>query len=260
MRAHRELQKSLQDFLENQLPPERREEVESHLRQCTACADLIQNLSQTENLLHAMPNPSLERPASYWSEFPGAVENRIGRRPTDRASAYAAIRSLSRGRHITVAAACAGLLLAAVFIVVKRTPAPPAAEIVPAQAAGQDPAVQAKARMSRYLQRSKILLVGINNLPAETASRPDLRVERTVSSELAREATFLKKHHMDSRSARLLEDLGRIQSMLATLDTGNPGPVLDRVRGGIRSENLLFKVRMAELTYGAEFRPVADRH
>jgi hypothetical protein len=82
----------------------------------------------------------------------------------------------------------------------------------------------------------------------------DLSAEREVSRDLIKEARYLREQDIDRRSARLIEDLNKILIELANLEDEHDLPDVEIIRGGIHQENLLFKIRMAELMHDSTAR------
>jgi hypothetical protein len=60
------------------------------------------------------------------------------------------------------------------------------------------------------------------------------------------EARYLRNQPLDARSAELVGDLEKIMIELANLEEEHDLPNVELIRTGIRRENLLFKIRMAE--------------
>jgi hypothetical protein len=107
----------------------------------------------------------------------------------------------------------------------------------------------ARNRMSQYLRKSKMLLIGITNLDPAEGQPLDLSVERRASRELVREARYLKQRPLDPRVDELVDAMSRIMIELANTAGDEEIPNMEIVRSGIHQENLLFKIRMAEAVY-----------
>jgi hypothetical protein len=101
----------------------------------------------------------------------------------------------------------------------------------------------------QYLRRSRALFVGLENMRVPDRQPVDLGTERKVSRELLQETRALQLEPLDIRTARLVGDMEKILIEIANADETPAGPGLEIIRGGIRQENLLFKLRMAETTY-----------
>jgi len=256
MRRHSELRKLLYEYLKDELNAAERARVEEHLTRCTSCSALVKNLSAVAPLLRTEPTPDLERPEAYWDGFPARIEARIMRRvsrPTGRTLLHDALSVLARPRAFAAASIAFVLVLSGFLVWQRYLSLQKEQEPASVQQAAETP--PPAARIDRYLQRSKVLLVGINNMPEDDAPL-DLSAERKASQELVHEARELKRQPLDPRASRLISDLEKIQLTMANMDAREPGPELKLVRHGIRQQNLLFKVRMAEALYRpGTFRP-----
>jgi len=100
--------------------------------------------------------------------------------------------------------------------------------------------------MDSYLRKSRMLLVGVTNMPVDEGQPVDLSVEQQTSRALADEARILKQETLDDRSLQLISELEKIQIELANMKSDNQVPTIALVRGGIEQENLLFKIRIQE--------------
>jgi anti-sigma factor RsiW len=104
-------------------------------------------------------------------------------------------------------------------------------------------------RMSQYLRKSKVLLIGIANLKTGEGQPMDLSVEQRTSRELIREARYLKQRPLEPRVDQLVDAMSRILIELANISKEKQIPNMEIVRSGIHQENLLFKIRMAETVF-----------
>jgi hypothetical protein len=100
--------------------------------------------------------------------------------------------------------------------------------------------------IAAHLRRSKNLLVGLANKQAEPDAATDLSVEREASKQLLAENRRYRSEVLDPQSSEVLADLEKIMIEVANSRDHAPAADLDLIRQGIRQQNLLFKVRMAE--------------
>jgi hypothetical protein len=132
----------------------------------------------------------------------------------------------------------------------RHEPPPPVARTTVAQRTA--PAVKprsADTRVQDYLRKSRILLVGIANMPTGKDEPLDLKPEREASRALVREARYLRQQDIDPRSERLMEDMEKVLITLSNTREQTAFPELAIIRGGIERENLLFKIRITETLY-----------
>jgi len=111
-------------YLDSELPPGERTEVEAHLAACPACTALLADMTAVDAAATALP---AEAPEGYFDAFPSRVVARLG----------AASMAPARTRRLPTWtwAAAAALLLAVVAPLTLREPAP-----VPATASAPRPA------------------------------------------------------------------------------------------------------------------------
>ncbi|MGA9119703.1 MAG: zf-HC2 domain-containing protein [Bacteroidota bacterium] len=290
MNRHQEVRGSLYEYLGGELSRVEREGIESHLATCPSCRHDLALLQEALALLpRPDDNPAAERPQDFWDAFPVRTIERLHRTsPTRRQQVYAHLRdsvlSFAVMRKGQIALAGAGTALAALALVLLMRPpandapvdvpqsqvgvipgrvvAPPvdsaekATQTAPVTPNLPSPSVHfASDRVSDYLRRSKILLIGIANLKEDPQAAPDMSNEGRVSRALVKEARYLKQDQkLDPRARALIEELNRVLIQLASLAERNDVSGIEIVRGGIRQENLLFKIRMAETAMDASHR------
>ena len=95
-----------------------------------------------------------------------------------------------------------------------------------------------------------MLLVGIANLNPEEGKPLDLGIERKAARSLVLQARLLSERSIDERSRELLQELERILIELANLEETADVPEVEMIRTGMRQQNILFKIRMAENQLG----------
>jgi len=106
------------------------------------------------------------------------------------------------------------------------------------------------ARASRYLRRSRVLLLGvINSAPMEEDPfRLNLPHQKKASEELLLEAVVLKNgfRGSDRRLERLVSDLEMILLQIANLASDPEASDIEIIRAGVESRDLLFKINLRE--------------
>jgi len=230
--------------------------VEAHVQMCPECSALFRDLTAALSRLGAGPDPCGLLPKSYWEAFPSRIASRTRAAGAGTSAKHGvleeAFETLLRLRGIAAICGVLGLIVLTFVLWPHPTTISPGQGPEHIRPLPAFPAGGSEARMDRYLQRSKILLVGLNNMPEDARAPIDITEEQKASRELAREARELKRQPLDVRSARLVDDLENIQTALAGMSARDPRAELERVRHGIRRQNLLFKVRMAEALSGPD--------
>ncbi len=285
MSVHRDVRKSLYDYAMGELSPGEREAVEAHLTSCRSCAADHERLLETLALVpRPSDRPDAARSEEFWKTFAGRVEQEAAVR--SRRSRFVraarvrdAVQSLlvMRGGQVALGGLAGAMAVLAVVLLLRPSPgggslAVDTTKSHPAEgfAAGPvspldtlrsveqreeqtartgAPHVQyASDRVSQYLRRSKVLLIGIANMKEEPEGSLDLNTERKASRDLVQEARYIKSQgNLDPHARRLIDALNRILIELANLADKDRVPGVELIRSGIRQENLLFKIRMAEV-------------
>jgi hypothetical protein len=106
--------------------------------------------------------------------------------------------------------------------------------------------VSSRQAVEEYLLGSRMLLIGFANMSPEQGKPTDLSLERTAARSLVRQARLLADEPLDERSQELVRELERILIELANLEETADVPAIEIIRTGVRQQNLLFKIRMAE--------------
>lgn len=257
MKDHTKIQKLLYDFLTDELSNTDRDLIRQHLASCKICSAKFEQMQSTVGHLDSIrTNPSDERPALFWQGFADRVMDKIDvqHEPSRVSTWIDEVRTaftLHKGYALGLAGSLAILVLA--FSLRQWSyisddgdeqfvshPAAPV-EYARADSVGE--------RFGQYLQKSKILFVGLINTQADENGRIDLSLERSASRELVHEARFLREQPLDRRSDRLIRDLQKILVELANAEETEDIPNVELIRSGIDHQNLLFKIRMAEAAF-----------
>ena len=251
---HAEIQAQLYEFVRGELSPEQRRQLEEHLALCRGCRGEVEVLTSAfASLPPGSRRASGERDDLYWENFASLVQQRIGRTPR-HASIGEALRGLIapvRQSRWSPAAAAAGVLALIVLAFglwfIGRAPV-----VAEDPDIGPAPALRASSQQAvgDYLTSSRMLLIGFANMSTEKGEPVDLGVERTAARSLIRQARLLSEEPLDERSQKLIQELERILIELANLEETADIPEIEMIRTGVRQQNLLFKIRMAENTLG----------
>lgn len=273
MNTHGAIRGSLYEFAMGELPPGEQTAVQQHLDSCPACSAEYENLREAIGLV---PRPSAlpedERTEEFWRTFSASVERRLVPRKRgfpllERLRDGVASLFVMRGGQIAAAGLSAAMAVLALVLILHRSPERDPAEsrkAVPAETQAEAPqkataepaesrsasiaprrTLFAATRVTQYFRRSKILLIGIANMQDEPEGSLDLSAERRTSRALVNESRYLKQQsNLDPRVRELIDELNRVLIGLANLSDDTPG--VEIIRGGIKQENLLFKIRMAE--------------
>jgi hypothetical protein len=250
--THREIRTLLYDYIAGTLTPDTTLAVKEHLDECAACRKEYDGMRAALDLMPAHADPATGLPSAFWTELLNEVTAHLPAQRKQRAVPSWAtdwFAFVATPRHQAAIGVITLLVVATIvagsWLILRQEPMPVQVAAVTQPAKPTATPVVNK-RMKQYLRRSKALLVGINNMPVAEGTPVDLSLERSTSRELLQEARFLKDQPLDGRSAALINDLEKIQIALANSREREELPGIRLIRGGIRNENLLFKIRIAE--------------
>lgn len=258
---HAPIRNMLYEYLRDELDEHDRLAVEKHLQRCRRCCEAADDLGLVLGILTRPASPPAEEcPPEFWQNLISDVEGDMRPITSKRRSLLQNILEEVAALPVfqpKVAIALGVLLVViATGIVTWELTRSGANDHQTAEAPSVAPparndstTIDVDTRVHDYLRRSKVLLVGLANLKTGAGSPLDLSTERRASRELAHEARYLTQQPLDERSARLINDLKKIQIELSNSDDQKAMPDVDLIRQGIQRKNLLFKVRVAETLY-----------
>ncbi len=254
MKAHRRIRLLLYDFARSGLESTGHDEVQRHLAGCASCRRELDGLRRTlSHFPEVRPDPAADCPPEFWQELIEAVDHRL---PPPSVRIPWSVRFAAIIQDITGPALRPSLALGAVFLLAvsivatwqlfRHEPSPAAVQMAAPAAIRPRPA---DIRVQNYLRKSRILLVGIANMPAAQDAQLNLKPEREASRALVREARYLLQQDIDPGSERVIEDMEKVLIELSNIREQSEIPELEIIRGGIERENLLFKIRITEALY-----------
>ena len=252
------------EALYGELDEDRQKRFEAHLCECSACREAYRAFSDT---LVTMDTRSIEEPPrvyfrTFWKRLaPRIAEHRP--EPSDRRHDPEADRLKRWSAQILPRPAWIGRLAgAAAFLVIgiligRLFLAPGGNGRTDGRRfAGSGPSktefASLEDRTQRYIQKSKVLLLGIINFDPETEDVNTLNLDRQqqISENLVREAGTLKAEltkPAQQRLRRLVTDLELILVQIANLETEHDLSAIELVRSGVDRNGLLMKINLAEM-------------
>jgi hypothetical protein len=259
----RSRKKGLVEALFEKEAPGARKAWEDHMDGCPKCASEFDGLTRILGLMdkHDVPDPG----PAYWDGYWDRLEKRL-----DRESPAATAPSgspLRRGRRpfapaprwAWTAASAFALIVVGVLIgrLLPGRPGPAILESVGGRSAAASDASYGELLdgASRYLDRSKVLLIGLVNADAENAAAAplELAAQKKASGRLVREAAVLKSGLSrsagpeDRRLARLIGDLEVVLLQIANLEAESDSAAVDVIRAGVRDRGLIFRINLGRI-------------
>jgi len=233
-----------------------------HLQECENCAGEYRKMTAA---LKTMDQRAQEQPEpEFWNSFWDNLEHKLNEEKTPVSDSQKGniwkLPSIAIPQWAFRTAAAVAILLLGIFlgklffgnnIPDHQTATPFAASetITPQQA-------QLDSRTQVYLERSKVLLMGLNNLePAAVETNAiDFTRYRHVSRDLVQEAGYLKNAlESDPRQRRLRELVGDLEVILlqiANLEAENDVSGIELVKSGVDRRGILLKINLEEIRRG----------
>lgn len=233
------------------------DELNMHLSGCAACRNFLAEMEDVLGKLGAPQRPEMSEHfwESYWFRLTQRMENAERLAP---ASSWVRVREWLREKWaaqplaipLARTAGVLALLIGGVIIGHYWWPQNNHAEQPIAQTAPQLIPV-AQTRAEQWLERSKILLIGVVNEELSAEAKPDFSHQRLVSRHLLTEARTLNRELdpvVDRQMLQLMNQLELILLQIANLEGEHDLSAVELVRDGIARDGLLLKINIAELT------------
>ena len=269
---HTLVQRNLYEYLKGEMPETDRRKMAGHLESCARCASELNELQTTLRLVqqHSF-NPSKVRLDTYWQLFANKVEKRIQEAGHDqvRSSITEFVLSLIGKRKQFVVGFASALGLVLVAFALWRVSLPSLQEETfvshdTQPGGGAFRTASLETRTYDYLERSKVLLVGLVNADPEVmkTSKVDLTRQKEISRGLLRESRELAASlngPSQMRLKRLVGDLEVILLQIANLESEFDSPGVEIVKGGVERRNILLKINLAEIQHAGESASAVGR-
>ena len=246
-----------------ELSPEEKQRLEGHLEACPGCRTQVHEMEAALHLAASRTRP--EPPADFWEGYYARLVGRLReeeQRPnhTSRLAEWlhapgrlnlSALSLAPRWAYQlsgAVAMLAVGVLIGWLVFGNTASQAPGMAE-----APGIETPVQAaslEARADRYLDRSKVLLLGLVNLEEQDPVLLNLTRQQEIARELIDESSTLKNEltDTDQRLLRvLIDDLEVILLQIANMEAGYDLPAIEMVKSGVDRRAILLKINLTEM-------------
>jgi hypothetical protein len=256
----RSRKKMFLESLYGELNPAGEYKLRRHLEKCPACAREYDDMAAT---LVVLSRPRMEDPgAGFWAGYYDRLEQRISRegvfaaaRPEPTPAPRARFGFAPRWAFGAVGLLAVGILIGRLTI--GRTPVAGPALGGPSVIGGTAvlPASQSadlSVRTSRYLERSRVILLALVNFDAQKKDVFGLNLPRQkeMSRELVNEASVLRgdlKAAKERRLERLIGELEMILVQLANLKAEADLPSIEIIKAGAELKDVLFKINLSEM-------------
>lgn len=258
------------EALYNELNQEQNQWLQSHLQACLKCAAEYKKISTT---MSVMNQRSRTKPDNffwdgYWDKLVGrmeAEEKSVSKMNGWWQRLWQNIRFQPNWTY-RIASAVA-LMAIGVFIgklYFGRPGSQPVGTIqtveMPSTAVEQ---ISLQQRTDRYIERSKILLLGLVNFDpdSEDIYALDMPYQKQISRELIQEASSLKEELNDPAQRQLrelIEDLKITLLQIANLESEHDLAGIELVKSGVDRRGILLKINLEKMQEGGSSKPVGD--
>lgn len=257
------VQDLLYEYLQGELEPALAKHVEDHIASCNTCYAEFQVLREGARLVRPLQGkPSEQRSEAYWHNFAVSVQQRVQQAPKKTVSTNPVrnkIESFLTYQPQRVVALVGGLavLVALITIAPFRT-VQEEGSLMLTEGSPAERGMPVNAELTDYFRKSKILLIGLTNMTHPEGQTVDFRAESQTARKLIQQARSLENQEIDERSQQLISALEKILIELANMEDRANLPDVELIRTGIRQENMLFKIRMAEAQQSQGMFSTAD--
>ena len=250
----RAVRRRLSEYLDGQLTTGKLSAMQTHLDACELCARELAALARIKR--EASGFERKKAPDSLWF----AIERELDATPENARPVSAGLARQWRRLADIVAGPAPAFKLAGVLAVLalgiligRNWQTPPETE-VGRNAAANAERVEFVSRTNAYVEKSKVLFLGLLNADGDYVKTSDWSSERAMAGELVREATYLRANMPNKRSERvrqLVEGLEMILFEIANLEEEQDIEAIDLIRGGIDRKGLMLKIDIHDLTQAA---------
>ena len=244
-----------------ELSPEEKQRLEGHLEACPGCRKQVHEMEAALHLAasRTRPEPSADFWEGYYARLVGRLREEEQRpnwtsrlaewlRAPGRLNLSALAPRWAYQLSGAVALLAVGVLIGWLVFGNTVSQAPVVAEgpgvEIPVQAASLE------ARAERYLDRSKVLLLGLVNLEEQDPALLNLTRQQEIARELIDESGALKDELTEAHQRLLrvlIDDLEVILLLIANMEAGYDLPAIEMVKSGVDRRAILLKINLTEM-------------
>lgn len=255
-KMHERIIEALYDELDEDL----KAELTEHLQSCRDCARLYRETAETIRVMDT--RETSQRDEEFWTVYSERLTARLEAQESDnkQSSGHKHFDEYSTGntRHVLRIWAIAALILVGIFlgklIWTQESPpehVPPSAVSTPSVTGTEF--VSDEDRAQSYLDKSKLLLLALDNFEPQTDNTVtlNLQTQRQISESLVREAAYLKNALNDPAEMRLRELIGDLEIILlqiANLENEHDLEAVEMVQRGVDEQGILFRIDLSKLS------------
>jgi hypothetical protein len=234
--------------LYGELTKEERKYFEEHLSECEKCADEFNALKETLSIINERKStePDEEFMNNFWNELNPKLE-----KATVIDKIKDILQQIFTGSSRLSYQLAAGFTILLLGIIIGRfllIDSPDSNGILIPNTQQNESIIQARAE--RYIDRSKVLLLGLMNYESGDYENINFTREQKVSQELITEAALLKndmKSSSDLQLRRLINEIEVILMQIANLEEQQDIDGIELIKDGVDRRGIFLKINIREL-------------
>jgi len=238
----------VEDFY-NEINPKEKSKLEKHLENCDSCKT---QLAQIQSTLNGMNQYKREEPSEeFWNNYWINLESKLDRKPpfSEKLKKIFAVFQI-RPSWIYGFATAAAFLIIGIFLGKFYFTPQPVNSYVSTEISQKN--IHTVATAERYLQRSKVLLLGIVNMDTEVESnyKPNIYKQQQISKELIQQTAVLKKDLKETDRKILLELINELETILmqiANLEKEYDYDAIELIQNSLDRKGILVKINLGQI-------------
>lgn len=235
----------------NEIEPDNLKILTDHLKQCSECRNEYNKMKSVLDVMSKKKNDDPEH--AYWESYYERLVKRIKCDTSieqEKKTARRISGIIKQWSYRIIGAAA--MIAIGVFIGYRYHEQPRPVDSDNGESARLIEQTTLTAKTTRYLERSKILLLGIVNFNYNRIdpSTIDFSYQQKVSRDLINDAGVLKKELKESDKIRLLtlvSDLEMILLQISNYEKQFDIPAIDLIRSGVNNQGILMKINLEEM-------------
>jgi hypothetical protein len=256
------------EALYNEVNSDQKKWFEGHLQSCTKCAEEYEKISTTMGVMNQRTRTEPDKFfwEGYWDKLVDRIEVEEKSVSKMRAWWQRFWRSINFQPSWAYRVATAVALIAIGVLIGKLYFGRPVSQHVETIQTAEAPPtaveqVSLQQRADQYIERSKVLLLGLINFDpdSEDIYGLDMPYQKQISRELVHEANSLKEELSDPAQRQLrelIEDLKITLLQIANLESEHDLAGIDLVKSGATRRGILLKINLEEMQEGVPLKKV----
>ena len=230
------------------------ESFKTHLNECEECSNEFNGLMNTLNSVkqNERPEPDEEFMNNFWE----ILEPKLTKQPRFKFGGFKNMFNLHEFRSTWKYQLTAATVILIIGIFIGKYFYPEhensVSSVSPKKSLENSMPSELNAEAANYIERSKVLLLGLMNYDPSTddAETINLPRQRKISRELLSQANTLKtnlKKPSQLQMKRLVSDIELVLMQIANLETNYDLSGIELIKDGVNRRNILLKINLEEM-------------